>query len=69
MAMFKSRMDVILQLTHWLNGHWEDPSWGCDHLKQAVLGATLHELASGITDAEIQKQVSNAAERLIAKGV
>ena len=67
--MKTSRMDIILQLTHWMNGHWEDPSWGRDHLNQAVLGVVIKELSNGITDADVKKQVAGAAEKAITSGI
>lgn len=62
-------MDLILLLTHWFNGHWEDPSWGKDSLHQAVLGTMIKELASKITDHDLQKQVTGAADKVIANGL
>ncbi|MBS0433071.1 MAG: hypothetical protein JSS21_11810 [Proteobacteria bacterium] len=65
----KSRMDLVLQLTHWFNGHWEDPSWGRDHMVQTILGIVIKELSAGIVDTEAQKQVAGAADKVIAAGL
>lgn len=65
----KSRMDFILQVTNYFGGHWEDPSWGQQATNQALIALTIRELAAGITDAALQKQINDAADKAMAKSL
>jgi hypothetical protein len=62
-----SRLDFVLQVTHYFNGHWEDPGWGSQPANQALIGLAIRELAGGITDAGLQKQINDAADQAIAR--
>ncbi|MFN0140429.1 MAG: hypothetical protein ACKVQW_10145 [Pyrinomonadaceae bacterium] len=66
---FKSRLDFVLHVTNYFNGHWEDPDWGRRPTNQALIGLAILDLAAGITDAGLKKQISEAAEKAVAKGV
>lgn len=65
----KSRLDFVLQVTNYFNGHWEDPEWGRRPENQALIAIAIRELATGITDAALKKQINEAADRAIAKNV
>lgn len=65
----KSRLDFVLQVTNYFNGHWEDPEWGRRPESQALIALAIRELASGITDATLKKQINEAAHRAIVKNV
>ena len=62
-----SRLDFVLQVTHYFNGHWEDPGWGNQPANQALIALAIRELAGGITDAGLQKQINDAADQAIAR--
>lgn len=64
-----SRLDFVLQVTHYFNGHWEDPGWGSQPANQALIALAIRELAGGITDAGLQKQINDAADKTIARSV
>jgi hypothetical protein len=65
----KSRLDFVLQVTNYFNGHWEDPDWGRMPANQVLIALAIRELAGGLGDAAVQKQISDAADKAIAKGV
>lgn len=65
----KSRLDFVLQVTNYFNGHWEDPEWGRRPASQALIALAIRDLASGITDAGLKKQINDAADKAIAKNV
>ena len=64
----KSGLDFILHVTQYFHGHYEDPGWGQQPLTQTLVAVTIRELASGIQDAGLQKQISAAAEKVITGG-
>lgn len=65
----KSRLDFVLQVTNYFNGKWEDPGWGQRPENQALIALAIRELATGVRDAALQKQITAAADKAIAKGV
>lgn len=65
----RSRLDFVLQVTNYFNGRWEDPEWGRRPENHALVGLAIRELATGIGDAALQKQITAAADKAIAKGV
>ena len=65
----KSRLDFVLQVTNYFNGHWEDPDWGRLPASQVLVALAIRELAAGIGDATLQKQINDAADKAIAKNV
>ena len=62
----KSRLDFVLQITDYFNGHWEDPDWGRRPENQALIAVAVRELAAGLTDAAVKKQINDAAGKAIA---
>lgn len=62
----KSRLDFVLQITDYFNGHWEDPDWGRRPENQALIAVAVRELAAGLTDAAVKKQINEAAGKAIA---
>lgn len=65
----KSRLDFVLQVTNYFNGHWEDPDWGRRPTNQALIALAIRELAGGLTDAGLKKQINDAADKAIARNV
>ncbi len=65
--MSKNRLDFILRLTDYFNGHWEDPEWGKRPTTQILIALAAHELATGLQDAELRGQITAATEKVIAK--
>ncbi len=63
----KSRLDFVLQITNYFNGHWEDPDWGRRPANQVLIALAIRDLASGVGDAALQKQILDAADKAIAK--
>jgi hypothetical protein len=63
----KSRLDFVLQITDYFKGHWEDPGWGRQPANQALIALAIRELAGGMTDAGLQKQINDAADKAIAR--
>ncbi len=63
----KSRLDFVLQVTDYFKGHWEDPGWGRLPANQALIALAIRELASGIADAGLKKQINDAADKAIAR--
>lgn len=63
----QSRLDFILQITHFFHGHWEDPEWGKLPVNQVLIGVAIRELAAGILDKEIKGQINTAVDKTIAK--
>lgn len=63
----KSRLDFILQITHYFNGHWEDPEWGRRPASQVLIALAIRDLAAGVADGALQKQIIEAADKSIAK--
>jgi len=64
--------EFILHVTHYFNGHWEDPEWGRRPVNQLLIGLTIRELADGLGDKEVRAQIQGAVDRAIAvnaKGV
>ena len=59
--------DFILHITNYFHGHWEDPEWGKRPVNQVLVGLTIRELASGLEDASLRRQIENAASEAIAK--
>ena len=62
----KSRLDFVLQITDYFNGRWEDPDWGRRPENQALIAVAVRELAAGLTDAAVKKQINDAAGKAIA---
>lgn len=63
----RSALDFILQITHYFNGHWEDPEWGRMPLTQVLVAVAIRELGEGIQDATLRGQIQGAANQVIAK--
>jgi hypothetical protein len=63
----KSRLEFILQITDYFKGHWEDPEWGRRPSNQVLIALAVRELAQGIQDSAAQKQITEIADRTIAK--
>ncbi len=63
----KSRLDFILQITHYFGGRWEDPNWGKDTLGQILIMTAIHELASKISDTKVRSEIQNSAVRSISQ--
>jgi len=63
----KAARAFILQVTHYFDGHWEDPEWGRMPINQILVGLAIRELANGILDTEVRSQIHAAADRAIAK--
>ena len=59
--------DFILHVTNYFHGHWEDPEWGRRPVNQVLVGLTIRELASGIEDPALRRQIEHAANEAIAK--
>lgn len=62
-----SRLEFILQITDYFKGHWEDPEWGRRPANQVLIALAVRELAQGIQDAAVQKQITEIADKAIAK--
>lgn len=45
---------------------WEDPGWGHLPVNQVALGLILHDLGNKLADREMQEQVLQIAEKVIA---
>lgn len=45
---------------------WEDPGWGHLPVNQVALGLILHDLGNKLSDRELQEQVLEIAEKVIA---
>lgn len=63
----KSRLDFILQITNYFHGHWEDPEWGRRPANQVLIALAIRDLAAGVADGALQKQILDAADKSIAK--
>ena len=63
----KSRLDFVLQITNYFGGHWEDPEWGRRPANQVLIALAIRDLAGGLGDAALQKQILGAADKAIAK--
>lgn len=63
----KSRLDFILQITNCFHGHWEDPEWGRRPANQVLIALAIRDLAAGVADGALQKQILDAADKSIAK--
>ncbi len=68
LMLSKFRLDFLLRLTDYFHGHWEDPEWGKHPTSQILIGLAIHDLASGIQDAEVRAQIQAASDKVIAKG-
>ena len=62
-----SRLEFILQITDYFKGHWEDPEWGRRPANQVLIALAVRELAQGMQDAAVQKQITEIADKAIAK--
>lgn len=62
----KSRLEFVLQITDYFKGHWEDPEWGRRPENQALIAVAIRELADGLADAAVKKQINDAAGKAIA---
>ena len=62
-----SRLDFVLQVTNYFNGHWESPDWGTLPSNQVLIALAIRDLAGGIRDAALQKAIVEAADRAVAK--
>jgi hypothetical protein len=67
MAQSRSRLDFILRLTDYFNGHWEDPSWGRLPGTQVLVALAVNELSARITDAAARAQIQTAARAVVSK--
>jgi hypothetical protein len=47
--------------------HWEDPEWRRGPVNQVLMGLAISELATGIEDIEVRKQVTAAVDEIVAK--
>jgi hypothetical protein len=63
----KSRLEFVLQLTDYFKGHWEDPEWGRRPANQVLIAVAIRELAQGFQDPATLKQISDIADKAIAK--
>ena len=63
----KSALDFILRLTDWFHGHWEDPEWGKRASTQILIAIAVRDLAVGIQDEELRKQIQTAADNVVVK--
>lgn len=63
----KSRLDFILQITNCFHGHWEDPERGRRPANQVLIALAIRDLAAGVADGALQKQILEAADKAIAK--
>jgi hypothetical protein len=63
----KSALDFILRLTDWFHGHWEDPEWGKRASTQILIAIAVRDLATGIQDEELRKQIQTAADNVVVK--
>jgi len=64
----RSGLEFILRLTDWFHGHWEDPEWGRHPTSQILIAVAIHELASGIQDADLRGQIQAIANKVVIKG-
>jgi hypothetical protein len=53
----EKRTQFILWLTHYFNGHWEDPEWGKSEVGQLTLKLAMYEMAGKINDAALARQL------------
>lgn len=63
----KDALDFLLRLTDWFHGHWEDPEWGKRPTTQILIALAIHDLATGIQDAELRGQIRAAADKVVVK--
>lgn len=63
----KTRLDFILHLTNFFDGHYEDPEWGMQPSTQILIALAVRELATGIKDSVTRKSIHSAADQIIAK--
>lgn len=63
----KAALEFVLRLTDWFRGHWEDPEWGKRSTTQVLIAIAVHELATGIQDAELRGEIHAAADEVIAR--
>lgn len=60
-----SRLDFVLHVTHYFNGHWEDPEWGRRAPNQVLIALAIRDLSEGITDEAVRKALLDAADKAI----
>lgn len=63
----KQALEFILQVTHYFNGHWEDPDWGKSPASQVVVALALRDLAEGVHDSALRSEIRTATDKIIAK--
>lgn len=62
-----SRLDFILRLTDYFQGHWEDLGWGRLPGTQVLIALAVDELSTRISDAGLRSQIQSAAKQVVAK--
>lgn len=63
----KATLDFVLRLTDWFHGHWEEPGWGKRATTQVLIAVAVRDLAAGIQDAGLRRQIQGAADEVIVR--
>jgi hypothetical protein len=63
----KAGLEFLLRITDYFGGHWEDPGWGQKASTQILLMTAVHELAEGIHQDAVRREVTSVLEKAIAE--